>query len=392
MTDRLFSRLVLPIIGATFFRLVTNTARRFVYPFAPAFSRGLGVSLTAITSIIAINQVTALIGAVIGPFSDRLGYRRMMIAGMAMLGLGMIAAAIFPLYAVVLVALFLAGLGKSIFDPAVQAWASNRVPYHRRALVIGILEISWASSTLIGIPLVAILMDRYGWQSPFLAMGLLGCTGMIGLFFLIPADPIDGGPSLSRQSIVGAYRKLLSSRPALGALGFAFFTSAGNDNLFVVYGAWLEKSFGLDLLALGLGTSLIGLAELAGEGLTASLSDRLGLKRAVILGGSLSMLSYFSLPLSAISLPVALTAMAVLFLLFEFAMVSSLSLCTELLPNLRATMMSGFLAMAGIGRAVGALMGGVVWQHGGIFATGSISGLLTLMGIVCLVFGLRQWK
>jgi MFS transporter, DHA1 family, inner membrane transport protein len=48
MTDKLASRLVLPIIGATFFRLVLNTARRFVYPFAPALSRGLGVSLSSI--------------------------------------------------------------------------------------------------------------------------------------------------------------------------------------------------------------------------------------------------------------------------------------------------------------------------------------------------------
>jgi DHA1 family inner membrane transport protein len=392
MTDKLASRLVLPIIGATFFRLVLNTARRFVYPFAPALSRGLGVSLSSITSVIAISQLTALLGALIGPFSDRLGYRKMMIAGMAMLGVGMLAAALFPFFAVILVALFLAGLGKSIFDPAVQAWASSQVPFHRRALVIGLLEISWAASTLVGIPLVAILMDRYGWQSPFLAMGVLGGIGMGCLVFLIPAES-DGDRSIrSRSSVIGSYGRLLSSRPAVGALGYAFFTSAGNDNLFVVYGAWLEKSFGLDLVALGLGTSLIGIAELAGEGLTASLSDRIGLKRAVILGIGLSVVSYFTLFLWDSSLTVALTALAILFLLFEFAMVSSLSLCTELLPGLRATMMSGFLAMAGIGRAFGALMGGAVWQHGGIFAIGCVSGLLTLMGIGCLIYGLRGWR
>ncbi|WP_372683496.1 MFS transporter, partial [Desulfosarcina sp.] len=152
------SNLFLPIVGTTFFRLVLNTARRFAYPFAPVLSRGLGVSLSAITSLIAINQVTSVLGALIGPISDRLGYRKMMIAGMAMLAAGMLAAAFFPIYAVVLVALFLAGLGKSIFDPAVQAWVGNRVPYRRRALVMGMMETSWSASTLIGIPLVAILM------------------------------------------------------------------------------------------------------------------------------------------------------------------------------------------------------------------------------------------
>lgn len=385
------SPLVLPIVGTTFFRLVLNTARRFAYPFAPVLSRGLGVSLSSVTSLIAINQVTSLLGALVAPLSDRLGYRKMMIAGMAMLGAGMLAAAFFPIYAVVLVALFLAGLGKSIFDPAVQAWAGNRVPYRRRAMVIGILETSWSASTLIGIPLVAVLMDRYGWQSPFLVMGILGGIGAVALFFIIPEEPETSRPKTSMTEYLGAYSHLIGNRAALGALGYAFFVSAANDNLFVVYGAWLEKSFGLGIVALGLGTSLIGVAELAGEGLTAAVSDRFGLKRAVFSGLSLSALSYLALPFLDTSLTAAMTGLAVLFFTFEFTLVTSLSLCTEMLPAYRATMMAGFFATAGIGRVLGALMGGAVWQAGGIFATGCVSGTLAVLGMFCLMAGLKGW-
>ncbi len=52
-------------------------------------------------------------------------------------------------------------------------------------------------------------------------------------------------------------------------LSFAFFMALGSDVLFVVYGAWLEQSYGLSLTAIGLGTILIGLAEVAGEAITA---------------------------------------------------------------------------------------------------------------------------
>ena len=58
----------------TLCRLVFNTARRFAYPFAPVLSRGLGVPLTAITSVIAVNQSTAVIGMFFGPLADRLDY------------------------------------------------------------------------------------------------------------------------------------------------------------------------------------------------------------------------------------------------------------------------------------------------------------------------------
>ena len=43
------ARLVLNIGVAALCRFILNTSRRFVYPFAPVLSRGLGVPLTAIT-------------------------------------------------------------------------------------------------------------------------------------------------------------------------------------------------------------------------------------------------------------------------------------------------------------------------------------------------------
>jgi MFS transporter, DHA1 family, inner membrane transport protein len=384
----------IPIAGITFFRLVLNTSKRFAYPFAPVLSRGLDVSLTAITSLIAVNQITALLGLLVGPLSDRWGYRKMMVAGMAMLGAGMLAAAFFPFYAVVLVALFLAGLGKSVLDPALQAWAGSHVPFDRRALVIGILETSWAASTLIGIPMVAVLIDRYGWRSPFWVMGILGMAGAVTIFFIIPREKEipDADRTVSWATYLGAYAQLAGNKAALGALGYAFFVSAANDNLFVIYGAWLEKSFGLGLVALGMGTSLIGLAELFGEGLTATISDRLGLKRALFWGLGLTTLSYLALPLLENALSAALVGIALIFLTFEFTMVTSFSLCTEILPASRATMMASFLATAGMGRVLGALLGGFVWQTGGIWATCWLSGGLTVMGMGCLKIGLSDWQ
>jgi len=45
-----------------FSKLMLNTARRMVYPFAPELARGLGVPLTAVTLLIAVNQATAVLG------------------------------------------------------------------------------------------------------------------------------------------------------------------------------------------------------------------------------------------------------------------------------------------------------------------------------------------
>jgi predicted MFS family arabinose efflux permease len=386
------SRLAISIVVTTLCRLMLNTARRFVYPFAPVLSRGLGVPLTAVTSLIAVNQATAVLGLFFGPIADRLGYRLMMLGGMTLLVAGMFAGGLFPFYGVILIALFLAGLGKSMFDPALQAYISERVPFHRRGLVIGFLEFSWAGSTLLGIPLIAVLIDRLGWRAPFFVMGGLGILGILALRTLIEKTEQSKAHRQSLPVFRGAWRHLLQERAALGALSYAFWISVANDNLFVVYGAWLEKQFNLSIVALGLGTAVIGIAELAGESMTAALADRLGLKRSLIGGLAACLICYGILPFLGQTLGMALTGLFFLFLTFEFTIVTSLSLFTELLPTSRATMMASYLASAGIGRVVGALIGGPVWLAGGIYATALVSAALSGLAMASVIWGLWGWQ
>jgi DHA1 family inner membrane transport protein len=377
---------------ATLARLVLNTSRRFAYTFAPALSRGLGVPLTSITSLIAINQVTGVLSPVFGPLGDRWGYRVMMLAGLGMLTVGMLAGGLLPAYSVVMLALFLAGLGKSLFDPALQAYVGERVPYQRRGLAIGMIEFAWAGSSLVGIPLVGLLIDRMGWRSPFFVLGGLGLLGVAALSALLPGDGRQPHGAEGPASFREAWGWLSQERVALGALGFGFLVSAANDNLFVVYGVWLEGTFGLTILALGAATTTIGIAELLGEVLTASVADRLELKRAILAGLLLSALSYALLPLVGRTLPLALIGLFVTFLTVEFTIVTAFSLFTEILPGARATMMSSSLAAISIGRVVGALVGGPVWLAGGLLATGWVSAAISGLALVWLVWGLRGWR
>ena len=189
-----------------------------------------------------------------------------------------------------------------------------------------------------------------------------------------------------------AWKQLKNNRVALGGLGFSFCVAAANDNLFVVYGAWLEGRFALSVLALGVATTVIGLAELCGESLTAGLSDRLGLKPSLFAGLILSGLSYILLPGLAQTLPLALLGLFILFVGVEYTIVTSVSLFTEVMPEARATMMSGWLAAASLGRVTGALMGGLVWQLGGISAISLTSTLISGLALLCLIWGLRHWQ
>jgi predicted MFS family arabinose efflux permease len=258
-------------------------------------------------------------------------------------------------------------------------------------LVIGLVEFGWSGSSLVGVPLIGLLIDRVGWQSPFIILGLLSILSAIALGKLIPAE----GPQPT-QAISISFRQiwpeLRRERAALGLLAFSLLIGLANDNFFIIYGAWLEQAFALSIVALGLASSVIGAAELVGEGLTASIADRFGLKRSIISGLALSALSYLLLPLLGHTLPLALLGLFIIFLTFEFAIVTTISLATEVLPGARATMMASLMATMGVGRVIGALVGGPIWLAGGLITVCVVSAVTTALALACLWWGLRRWR
>ncbi len=385
-------KLPLQIVVIALGQLIIKTSRRFLYPYAPALSRGLGVPLISVISLIAINQFTSIFSPLFGPLSDRWGYRIMMMAGLGLLAFGMLFGGFLPYYFIILLALFLGGLGKAIFDPALFAYIGEKVPYKQRGLVIGLTEMSWAGAALIGIPLIGLFISRLGWRAPFFVIGGLALLFMITLGSVIPAEKRDPPDSNFVENFIEDWKLLAQERAALGMLALGFFMSLANDNLFVIYGVWLENSFALSIVALGTATSMIGLAELCGESLTVTIADKIGLKRAIIIGLTLSGLSYLLLPFISQSLFISLSALFAIFMTFEFTVVTSFSLATEVLPTARATMGSAYVAANGLGHMIGALIGGQLWLWGGLPAIGLLSTGLTVVGLLCLVWGLRYWQ
>jgi predicted MFS family arabinose efflux permease len=385
----LFKAWAVRVISATVCRVVLNTARRFPYTFAPVLSRGLGVPLTAVTSMIAVNQATGILGIFYGPLLDRFGYRNMMTVGISVMTGSFFFAWMYPSYGSVFAAIAIAGLGKNLFDPAIQAYVGANIPLEKRGRFVGMLEFSWAGSTLIGIPVSGLLMEKMDWKAPLL---FLASTGLAGFFALrISMPPESSSREASGTASFSWYRSwktLIHRRPAVGVIGLVFLISGANDQLFVVYGAWLERCFNLSALQLGFGTGVIGCAELLGEAFTVAFADRIGLRRSILLGGVLSTLSFVVLPFSDGSVPMALAGLFFVFVTFEFTIVALLSLTTEIVPGARGTMIAAFLAAAGAGRVLGALSGGALWLYGGISAVVGISAAANALGLVLMIRGL----
>ena len=370
----------------TFTKLLFNITKRLIYPFAPEFARGLNVDLSAITSVIAMNQATSLLGPLGAGFADRYGYKTAMLLSLALLTIGCFAAGLIPIYSVLVISLFIAGLAKSIFDPSLQAFIGSVVPYDKRGRIIGIIELAWAGSTLAGIPAAGLVIERFAWQTPFL---IISGLSLVCFFIILKLMPRDRKPAKTGRhpSIRGSWKIILKHRPVWGVLCFGFFMSLANDNLFVIYGAWLESSFHLSLAAIGFGTVFIGVSEVLGEAGTVLFADRIGLKKSVVIGTACCAAAYLLLPVLNTGLVSALSGLFLVFLTFEFTIVTAVSMTTELVPQLRASTMAIFYAISGIGRVIGAFSGGFIWSGYGLSGICLVSGICTLAALVGICAG-----
>jgi len=214
-------------------------------------------------------------------------------------------------------------------------------------------------------------------------------SGLLGVATLWRAVPPDSVQPDDRLSLAQGLRTVLVCTPALGALAVSLLISASNETVGIVYGAWMEEAFGLKVTALGAASAVIGIAELAGEGSVAGFVDRLGKRRAVTLGIALNALACLLLPALGVGIGGALAGLFLFYLTFEFAIVSSIPLMTELVPGARATLMAWNVAAFAGGRMLGSLAGPLLFDLG-LLANGTTAAIFDVIALAALILFVRQ--
>lgn len=365
------------LLVTTPIRVLLNTTFRMVYPFLPAFSRGLGVPVETLTLLLAVRSGLGLSAPLFGLVPDRFGRRFAMTAGLWLFTGSVALAAAFPSLPTFVLALFGVSLAKLLFDPALLAYLGDRTPYARRGFVMALSELGWSGATLAGIPLLGLLLAGGDWRAPFLPLAALGALATFGVWRVVPPQ---GAPAPAQtRALFAGVADLFRSPVLLGAMGMGLLIALANEMLNVAYGQWMEGTFHLRVEALGASVIVIGLAELAGEAAVAALSDRLGKRRLVMLAGALSMLAYLGLPFIPDRLDLALAGVFLAYFAFETTIVGTLPLMSELHPEARGTLLSANFLFMALGRMAGATLGGALFGLGFAWVGGLAAVLNALM-------------
>jgi DHA1 family inner membrane transport protein len=381
------------ILVFTLIRTVLNTMHRMVYPFLAVFGRGLGVELPAMALAVTARSLVGVVGPFLGSVADRRGRKTGMFLGLLLFAIGTSLIIVFPTYPVFILTLIVTMLGKYVFDPSMQAYLGDRVLYERRGRVIAVTEYSWSMAFFIGVPVIGFLIARWGWLAPFPLLLILGAVSLLALAWMLPRDP---EPNRDDPGFLRNLGSVLTYRLALTGLVVGFLISTANEIINLVFGVWMEDSFGLKIAALGVAAAVIGVSELLGETFSVGFTDRLGKPNAIGLGLVVNCLAALALPLLGQTLPGALTGLFLFYISFEFAIVSTLPMMTEIMPTARATLMATNIAGHSLGRAAGALLATPLYTWGqtsamlpGFLLSAGVSVLFNLLALLA-VYSLRK--
>ncbi len=363
-------------------KLVLNTAVRLVYPFLPAIARGLGISIGEAGALVSIRWAAGFASPVaIGVAGPKATSRALLLTGLGVFAVGSLVTAWVGMFVGAVIGFALIGFAKPLFDVGAQAHISERVPWHRRSRHIGLLEVSWAGGLLVGAPVAGWLIERGSWNTPFLTLGLLATGGLVAVAML---DRVEAEAPLeiaAKPKVRGPARTFLV---VSGIVGFTL------EILLVNLGTWLESSFGLALLALGGVGTVIGIAELVGEGGVVTITDRVNKRNALAIALGLSSVVFAVLAWTADSLIVGVGVLAVGIALIEYTIVSAMSVATELHPGNRTGYLAWFAVASGVGRIGGDLIGPWMFGVGGMrltsltAAVGSIAAAAILLRLPTL--------
>ncbi len=184
-----FQKLILALMALAF--LTDGVANQSLGLAIPALMQDWGVPREAFAPVAAVGLLGLTIGAVIGGMlGDRFGRRSLMIVSTGFFGAMTVAQAWVGNPDQLLMLRLLDGLGIGAMIPNGAAMISEFTPRRERSLALAIGMTFIAGGAMVSGVIGNLIIEPYGWQGVFLALGGIGLVVAFVLLLLLPESPI----------------------------------------------------------------------------------------------------------------------------------------------------------------------------------------------------------
>jgi predicted MFS family arabinose efflux permease len=305
-------RMLVLVCSAAFLVFVqTFMVAPLIPGLAEAFAAPVAWVALAVPAYVVPQAFTTL---AVGPLSDRLGRRRVILASLALFSVLTAATAGSHHIGTFIGWRIVTGVSAAGIVPIGLTLIGDVVPYQRRGRAVGWLFGSIAGGTAAGAAIGALLEPWIGWRSLFLGVAALSAAAFVA------ALAVDALPRIRRQfaaptwsGVFGGYTRLLAQARARHTYGYVLLNAILQSGVFTWLGVYLHGRFGLGEAGIGLVLLGYGVPGLLFGPIVGKLADRWGRARIIPVGvaltGTCALLLALPLPLNGVRVAIILLSL-----------------------------------------------------------------------------------
>lgn len=340
-------------------------------PFLATIADDLDTS-TAILgqALMVASLVGAVVGLVIGPSAEWLGYRRLLLWGMAALAVCNVGIAVSSSFATLAAAQLLGGLAAATISPMSFAIAGIRYHGDVRKQVISRMFASASGAMVLGFPILTFIGSASSWRWSFVSLALAAAGGLALSAMTLDRDVITTREPLRVRTLLATYLPLLRFRSLALVYAAQFFRGVAWTGLLSYVGAFLVEQLGRSLQEAGLVWLVLGPGFMVGSLLVSGPLRRVGPRRSFVV--TVVAMGMIGGAVFVVQPPIAITWLGLFACSFfgGIAEVTAVTLMATETPAAQGTTMALNSSVTRFGTAAGALVGGLLLALGGYTAMG----------------------
>ena len=225
----------------------------------------------------------SLFALIIGPISDRVGRRRVLLAGSAAMTVALLLHTFADSFTSLLIVRSIAGAAGGMLSGGAVSYVGDYFPYERRGWANGWVMSGIAVGQIIGVPVGTLVAQGMGFPAAFLLFALTMGVATVLIALFVPQPDVER--SKGRLTVSGALNTYwdLMRRPVIIAAIVTYFLMFFSLGLYVIYlSTWVERALAVQGEAIASLFLVGGLANVVSGPMAGRLSDSIGRKPVIV--------------------------------------------------------------------------------------------------------------
>jgi predicted MFS family arabinose efflux permease len=286
-----YEKFVIAILALLQFTVIVDFM--VLAPLGAILMPRMGISTSQFGLVVSAYAVSAgCSGLVAAGFADRFDRKRMLLFFYAGFVLGTLLCGIAGSYPFLLGARIVTGIFGGVIGSVSFAIITDTFPMAVRGRVMGFVQMAFAASQVLGIPIGLLLATRFDWHAPFIMIVAIAVP--VGIVILLKLRPVTGHLRGRQEKSAFLHLWHTASNPFY-VRGFAatMLLATGGFMIMPFSSAFLVNNVLIPETRLSLIFFVTGLFSIFTGPLLGRMSDRFGKYRLFFFGSALSMVMVF---------------------------------------------------------------------------------------------------